>query len=337
MSGSMGRSVRTGAVLALAAAAVLFPWLADRYYVYLVTQAMVLGIAATGLNLVLGYGGMANFGYAAYVGTGAYTAALLGIHWKPLVVPGVAAAALVAMVAAAVAGLVALRTSGISFVMITMAIGQALWGLAYRWVSLTGGDNGLSGVPAPQLWEGLPLTPGGASYYYLVAVALALVLAGMYACARSPFGYCLRALQDSESRARVLGYDTWLYKYLAYVASGAVAGAAGGLNAYLTRFVSPGELSIAASSELFLMTILGGPGTVWGPPLGALAVTLLRAFISAHTNRWVMFLGFIYILVVLLAPRGVAGSLESRMRRWFGLPGALPLASAARSRGSAGR
>src|SRR5262249_19719557 len=184
------------------------------------------------------------------------------------------------------------------------------WGLAFRWVSLTQGDNGISGVPRPEL--GLPWSLSGPLpffYFTLVAALAAWVLLTLLVT--SPFGLGLVGIRESESRMRALGYNVWWHKYLAFVISGTIAGFAGVFWAYYNGFVSPVDTQLVTSVETLLMVALGGPGTLVGPALGAAVIVFLKNFISVYTKRWLLILGAVYIGVILFAPRGVLGALRS--------------------------
>jgi branched-chain amino acid transport system permease protein len=189
--------------------------------------------------------------------------------------------------------------------MITLALGMVIWGLAFRWVTMTGGDNGIAGIPRPDL--GIPISlDDPIVFYYAVLIVFLVALFLLYIFIRSPFGQSLMGIRESESRMRILGYNTWLHKYLAYVVAGSFSGISGILWAYYNGFVSPMDAELtAASFEAFLMVIMGGPGTLVGPALGAGIIVFLKNFLSAYTHRWLLIIGAIYILTILYAPGGV--------------------------------
>ena len=201
-------------------------------------------------------------------------------------------------------GFAALRARGLYFLLITLALGQVLWGAANRWGSLTGGYNGLRGIPEYLQVFGTTLS----AYYTALAVALFLA-AVMYQLVRSPFGLSLEGLRDSETRMRALGYNVWLHKYVAFVFSALFAATAGVMSAYYKGFVSPFDLSIAVSADAILMVILGGTGTLFGSVIGAVIIVGLRNFLSIFMNHWLIVLGLVFILTVFIAPQGVI--------RWF--------------------
>jgi branched-chain amino acid transport system permease protein len=190
------------------------------------------------------------------------------------------------------------------FLMITLAIGMVLWGLSYRWIPVTGGDNGLSGIPSLDVHAGLPFG-GPTAFYYVTLAVFALSAGAMALLVRSPFGLTLRGIRENEGRMKSLGFNTWLHCYLSFIVSGFFASIAGVMWAYYNGFVSPTYLDLTASSELFLMVTLGGPATLVGPVLGAGMIVLLKNVMSAYTARWLMILGTVYIVAILAAPQGI--------------------------------
>jgi branched-chain amino acid transport system permease protein len=297
---------------------VTLPLILPPYYVGLVVKMMVFALFAMSLDLLLGYAGMPSLGHAAYFGMAAYTTGLLALKagWTVwLALPaGIAMAALTSVVF----GLLALRTRGSYFLMITLALSQVLWGIAFGWRSLTGGDDGLPEVPRPDLslpWSMSDNTP----FYYFVLLFFVVGTLVLVRVVASPFGYVLRGIRESETRMLVLGYNVWRYKLVAFVVAAAFAGLAGCLYVYFNRFVSPDYVHVVRSAEVLLMVILGGAGTLIGPAVGATLIVLLENLISTYTERWVTVLGVIYVLVALLAPNGIAGLIAS-LRRQRGGP-----------------
>jgi branched-chain amino acid transport system permease protein len=181
--------------------------------------------------------------------------------------------------------------------MITLALGMVLWGLSYRWITVTGGDNGISGIPR--------VMTGPIQFYEVSLLIFIACTALMMLFVSSPFGFTLKGIRESESRMKSLGVNTWLHCYLSYVIAGGFASVAGVMWAYYNAFVGPTYLDLTASSEVFLMVTLGGPGTLVGPALGAGTIVLLKNVISAYTQRWLMILGAIYIITILGAPQGL--------------------------------
>jgi branched-chain amino acid transport system permease protein len=282
------------------------------YPLTLLTQALIVGILAMSLDLLLGYSGMPSLGHAAYFGVGAYAVAIMTTERQVGLIGCLVVGILLAALTAAVFGLLAIRAAGTYFLMITLALGMVVWGLAFRWVSLTKGDNGISGVPRPTLL-GLELITAVPFFYFcLVSAAVAWVLLGLLVV--SPFGLGLRGIRGSESRMQALGYNVWLHKYVAFVLSGTFAGFAGTLWAYYNGFVSPNDVQLVTSVETLLMVALGGPGTLIGSMLGAGLIVFLKNFVSVYTKRWLLILGGVYIGVILFAPTGIVGALRGRRR-----------------------
>jgi branched-chain amino acid transport system permease protein len=282
------------------------PYILSTYYLGLVIQMMIFALFAMSLDLLLGYTGMASLGHAAYFGLAAYTTGLVALRLNWNVWFALPAGLLLAALTATLFGLLALRTRGSYFLMITLALSQVVWGIAFGWRTLTGGDDGLPDVPRPDLdlpWSLTDTTP----FYYFVLVFAAVGTLLLIRIVASPFGHALRGIRESETRMLALGYNVWRYKLVAFVLAATFAGLAGCLYVYYNRFVSPDYLHVARSAEVLLMVILGGAGTLIGPAIGAALIVLLQNIISGYTERWLIVLGVIYVLVALLAPRGLVG------------------------------
>jgi len=234
----------------------------------------------------------------------AYAVALLSTRYGMDFWTCVLAGLVVGTLVSAVIGLIVSHVRNVYFLMITLAIGMVLWGLSYRWIPVTGGDNGLSGIPPLEVHAGLPFA-GPTAFYYVTLVVFALSAAAMVLIVRSPFGLTLRGIRENEGRMKSLGFNTWLHCYLSFIVSGFFASIAGVMWAYYNGFVSPTYLDLTASSELFLMVTLGGPATLVGPVLGAGMIVLLKNVMSAYTARWLLILGTVYIVAILFAPKGV--------------------------------
>ena len=288
------------------------------YYIGLLTEALILGLFAMSLNLLLGYTGLPSLGHAAYFGAAAYTMALLSLRVTQSCWVSASGGVFVSVVIAALYGLLALRTAGVYFMMIILALAQVLWGIAYGWRTMTGGDDGLPGIARPDLGGLFPWSlQDPANFFTAVLVIFVVVAAALYLVVHSPFGYTLRGIRESESRMDCLGYNVWLHKYVAILIAGGAAGIAGILFAYYHGFVSPAELSLVVSAEGLLMVIVGGAGTLFGPALGAGVVVFLRNIVSAYTERWLLVLGLIYLLVVLFAPHGIVGAIQAKLPHWL--------------------
>jgi branched-chain amino acid transport system permease protein len=289
--------------LALAILAVVTPFLPE-YVCILFIQALIFAILAMGLDVLLGYTGLASLGQAAYFGVGAYTVAILttrcGFGFFPSLILGVLLAAAVA----AIFGLIAIRATGVYFLMLTLALAMVVWGLAHRWNSLTDGDNGISGIPRPELGFDLG---NYINLFYFVLVFFVLCLAALYILTNSPFGRSLVGIREGEERMSMLGYNVWLHKYLAFIVAGTFAGIAGVLWAFYKNFVGPDDLSIDVSVEALLMVALGGPATLVGAAVGAGVIVFLRNYVSIYYSGWPYILGGMYIITILYLPGGLIG------------------------------
>src|SRR3954469_1057066 len=305
-------------LLGVIAALVLIAFIVPRsgsFVVLLATRAMAFAILALSLDILLGFTGLASLGQAAYFGMGAYLTAILvakyhiGLGWDfwLVVVLGILSGAALA----AVFGLFAIRASGTYFLMITLALGQCVWGLAYRWSSMTGGDNGLNLGARPNF--GLNLSDP-VVYFYLVFGFFALSLGLLYLLIRSPFGLSLMGIRERELRMQILGYNVWLHKYLAFIIAGAFGGLSGVLWAYTNGIVTPETLVLTTSVDALLMVVLGGAGTLIGGAIGAAIVFALREYLSTVVPWWQYVLGGIYVLTILYLPTGLMG-VPARLRQ----------------------
>jgi branched-chain amino acid transport system permease protein len=299
-------------LLLAAMAAIAYPLVVRRFYITLAEDVLIYAIFALSLDLLLGYTGLTSFGHAAFLGLGAYTLAFLatrlGVNNLLLTVPLVL---LVSGVAAAVIGFLALRTTGIYFLMVTLAFAQMLFSVAISWTAVTGGSDGLPGVPRPLIGLG-PLSytfSSRASFFYVLLAAFVAVWWLLRTLTHSPFGWTLRGIRENEPRMRALGYHTLRYKLAAFIIGGMLAGLAGLLLTHSAGTASPETLNWTTSGQVLIMLIVGGSGTLPGPVLGALTVRLLRNFISSATDRWETLMGVVFILFVLFARRGLAGLL----------------------------
>jgi len=287
----------------------------DAFVILLITRALILAILAMSLDILLGFTGLPSLGQAAYLGIGAYLTAILatkfnfGLGWSFWVV--VLLGILLAAATAAFFGLFAVRASGVYFLMITLALGQCVWGLAYRWNSMTGGDNGINLPRRPAF--GIQLS-SDVAYFYVVFGFFALSLLMLYVLVKSPFGRSLEGIREREVRMRTLGYNTWLHKYLAFIIAGGFGGLAGVLWAHANGHVSPEDVVLTTSVDALLMVVLGGPGTLVGGAIGAAVVLFLREYLSTLVAWWQYVLGAVYILTILYLPDGLMG-MARRLRR----------------------
>jgi branched-chain amino acid transport system permease protein len=288
----------------------------NSFVVLLATRALVFAILAMSVDILLGFAGMASLGQAAYFSVGAYLTAILatkyqfGLGWDFwLVVP---LAMLLGAATAAFFGLFAVRAAGVYFLMITLALGQCVWGLAYRWHSLTNGDNGINVSTRPNF--GLDLN-NEQTFFFLVFAFFTVTLLALYVLARSPFGRSLEGIRERELRMQVLGYNVWLHKYIAFIIAGAVGGLSGFLWAFTNGLVSPDTVVLTTSVDALLMVVLGGAGTLVGGAIGSAIVFGLREYLSTLVPWWQYVLGGVYVLTILYLPMGLMG-LPARLREW---------------------
>ena len=280
------------------------PLLFSAYWVGLLTQMVILAILAMSLDILLGYTGLPSLGHAAFFGVAAYAVGVLATTYGAGFWVCIVGGLLVGTLLSAAFGLIVSHVRDVYFLMITLALGMVLWGLSFRWIPVTGGDNGISGIPSLAVHAGLPFA-GPVAFYYVALLVFFACAALMALVVRSPFGLALRGIRENEGRMKSLGFNTWLHCYLSYVIAGAFASVSGVVWAYYNGFVSPTYLDLTASSELFLMVTLGGPATLVGPVLGATAIVLLKNVMSAYTARWLLILGIVYIVAIIAAPKGV--------------------------------
>ena len=301
--------------LALAAVAIVVPN-TNSFVILLVTRALAFSILVMSLDILLGYTGLASLGQAAYLGVGAYATAILATKyhfglgwdfWLMLLIGMAFGAAL-----AAVFGLFAIRASGVYFLMITLALGQCVWGLAYRWNSLTGGDNGINMRERPK-FGGIDLANELPFFFVVFAVFCAALLL-MYTLVRSPFGRSLAGIRERELRMQILGYNTWLHKYIAFIIAGAFGGLSGVLWAHTAGIVSPVNVELPTSVDALLMAVLGGSGTLVGGAIGTFIVFGLREFLSTLVPWWQYVLGVVYVATILYLPTGLMG-IPERLRQ----------------------
>lgn len=312
---TMGRRRNILIVIAALLAVLVITPFSGSYVIVLVTHALIFAILAMSVDILLGYTGLPSLGQAAYLGMGGYLTAILatryqfGLDWTfwLVVVLGI----LIAAATAAFFGLFAIRAGGVYFLMITLALGMCVWGLAYRWNSVTGGDNGIVLPPRPEF--GIQLADD-VTYFYVVFGFFAVTLAALHLLVRSPFGRSLVGIRENELRMRILGYNTWLHKYIAFIIAGGFGGLAGVLWAHAHGLVSPEDVILATSVDALLMVVLGGAGTLVGGAIGAGIVVFLREYLSTLVPWWQYVLGGVYVLTILYLPDGLMG-IPERIRR----------------------
>ncbi|MFP3558254.1 branched-chain amino acid ABC transporter permease [Paraburkholderia sp. SIMBA_049] len=286
-------------------------------YTALGTRVVVMALAAMALNFLLGFTGVLSFGHAAYFGLGAYGVGMTIRYLVPSTPLGIAVGIATGTLAAAVIGALIVRLRGVYFAMATIAFGQVFYFIAFRWNSVTGGDDGLSG------WHRIPLHLGqytldilgdDLAFYYFVLVCFAVCVGIMAILLRSPFGRTLLAIRENEKRARFLGLPVEQHMWLSFVISCFFASFAGTLYALLNNFADPHGLRWDQSGVFVIMAVLGGMRSLWGPLIGAAFFVLVQDYISSRTENWMSFIGLLFILVVLFFPRGVLGIRTDKVR-----------------------
>jgi len=297
---------------ALAILATVPFWVGGTFYVNIASQILFYAIFALGVNVLAGYAGLVTLGHAGLFGIAAYAAAKImnAGHGHVTVATGALA---VTLVVAAVFAVLALRGTGLGFVMITVALGQIVWGVAYRWISLTNGDNGISitGRPSPL---GLSLTTP-ARFYWATLIVFVIAVLSMAIFVASPFGASVRGTRDQPRRMNALGYHVWMIRFLAFLFSAFWSGVAGLLYLYYNQFVSPQAVALTASAEALLMVIAGGSATLLGPVAGAGLVVVIKNVASAYIERWNFVLGAIFVAIVVFMPEGLVPGMARLARR----------------------
>lgn len=309
--GGVPASAPRGRVGALWAAIVLLlltavPMLLAPFATTTLTRILVFALFAVSLDLLVGVTGLPSLGHAGYFGAGAYAAGWVSVNVTPEAPFPLLAGLGVGALAAALTGWITVRSHGVFFLMLTLAIGETLQQLADSWETVTGGANGLTGVPAVRV-AGQPLANAGFTYWYVLAVG-AVGFGLVWMVARSPFGMALRGIRDNEPRMRALGYATSWAKYAVFVIAGGVAGLAGSLLIAQQRLVTPADLGFTTASFALLAVIIGGAGSLWGACLGAALVVVVRDAIGPSLDgHGTLLLGLVFVLVVYLFPGGAAG------------------------------
>jgi branched-chain amino acid transport system permease protein len=298
----------------LIVAAALLPLVAGEYYINLASQIIIFAVFAASINLLLGYGGLPTLGHAAYLGVAAYLSAWLQLkmgwtHWSTAPV-----ALLGTTLMACAFGFIALRATGLGFLMLTLALSQVLWGTAYRWVAVTDGDNGLRGLVRPSPF-GFDLNEAMPFYYFTLIIGVVAVWM-MARFVISPFGATLAGTRDQPRRMSALGYDVWMIRWVTFVYSAFWGAVSGLMFVYYHKYIHPVSLSLANSAEGLLAVIAGGSGTLAGPLVGAAIVLLLKNWASAYIERWNMLLGFVFVFIVVFMPEGVVPGVKRLWKRF---------------------
>jgi branched-chain amino acid transport system permease protein len=284
------------------------PFFAGDFYINLASQILIAAVFALSLNLLVGFGGMTSLGHASYLGVAAYISALLTSRYGF----DHGAAALISIsgttAMAACFGIIALRASGLGFLMITLALSQVLWGLAYRMSNVTNGDNGITGLTRPAPFGFSLESP--AAFYWFVLIVSTISFLMMTTFVTSAFGSSLKGVRDQPRRMAALGFNPWLIRWITFIYAGFWGGIAGLLYVYYHKYIHPSSLSTTSSAEALLGVIAGGSGTLGGPAVGAALVLLLKNYASAYIERWNMLLGLVFLFIVLVMPTGIVPGLN---------------------------
>ena len=300
----------------LAALLLLLPLLAGDFYINLASQTLIAAIFALSLNLLVGFGGMTSLGHASYLGVAAYFSALLTSRYGFDHGPAALISILGTVAMAGFFGVIALRATGLGFLMITLALSQVLWGLAYRMASVTNGDNGIAGLSRPSPF-GLSLESPQAFYWFaLIVTVIAFLMMAIFVS--SSFGSSLKGVRDQPRRMAALGFNPWMIRWITFVYAGLWGAVAGLLYVYYNKYIHPTSLSTTSSAEALLGVIAGGSGTLSGPMVGAALVLLLKNYASAYIERWNMLLGLVFLFIVLVMPNGIVPGLRALTQRLRG-------------------
>ena len=300
------RKNRTGLILMTVLIGLLPLFSTNAYIHTLGSLVMIFSVFAISIDILTGYIGLLAIGQSAFFGFGAYTCGycLTKLHWD--FVPSVLMGLLLAGLLSLVFGLITIKTWDNTFFMITIALVQLIWGIAYKATTITGGENGMSGIKRPKFF-GINFS-NSVNFYYLLFIVMVLVIIVAYRFVNSPFGLTVHGIRESRKRMRSLGYNIYAHKLITYVFAGLLSGLAGIMYCLFNRFVSHSDINTMASSTAFLMTLLGGAGSLVGAMIGATIIIILKNVISSMTDRWTMVMGVLYILVVMLSPGGVVGT-----------------------------
>lgn len=299
--GNASPAVTRFTLAALALALLALPLLLPTYYVSVATEILIFAALAMSIDILAGFTGRTPLCHGAIFGTATYVVIYAASGFDLPLPLALVLGVLAATALAAVFGLLAVRTSGVYFLLLTVALGLIVWGICLRWTQVTGGENGIRG----QLRTGILADP--VAVYLLVAGVVAALTYAMWRFVRSPFGLTLRGIKDSESRMASLGYSVPLHLTLAFMVSGFFAGVAGALYAVFNDFVSPSTVQLSQSVEGLLMAILGGVGTLFGSFVGAFLIIALEQAVSLVTERWLMVLGLTFVVIMIFAPEGIVG------------------------------
>ncbi|UFS75692.1 branched-chain amino acid ABC transporter permease [Tardiphaga sp. 37S4] len=303
LAGMTSRALVIAALVVIVAACL--PMVLSSYQVGLATEVLIFGVLAMSIDILAGFAGRTSLGHGAIFGVSTYVVVYATGQAGLSPWTGFALGVLAATAVASIFALLAVRTSGVYFLLLTLALGMIVWGVCLRWTQVTGGENGMRADVRPAALM------NHSAFYWAVLAGAVIVSFAMWRFVRSPFGLTLRGIRDSESRMRSLGYNVPLHLFIGFTVSGIFAGIAGGLYAMFNNFVSPSTVALAQSVEGVLMMIAGGVGTLFGAFVGAAAIIVLENIVSSYTERWLMVLGITFVLIMIFAPEGIIGKLRA--------------------------
>ncbi|MFD1360814.1 branched-chain amino acid ABC transporter permease [Lentibacillus salinarum] len=283
----------------------LAPFFLSLFYIDLLSEILILAIFALGLNILVGYTGLISLGHAAFFGIGGYTAALIAQHFSSNLFMTMGIAILGALLVAGILGVLCIRVNGFYFLMLTLALSQMIYSFIHQSTDLTGGSNGLSGIPSPEI-AGFQFS-NSVLIFYLTVIFFMVVYLLLRMVLNSPFGTVLIGIRENEDRIQSMGYNTGLYKYAAFILAGGIGGIAGAMYTYFNGFIAPSDVYWTMSGNALFMVIIGGAGTMLGPILGAGLIVILETIVSSYTELWMLILGAVFIVFVVFFPKGIVG------------------------------
>lgn len=284
----------------------LVPFFLSLYYVNILTEILIFGVFAISLNILVGQTGLVSLGHAALFGAGAYASGLAAVHLSSNVFITIGIGMFIALLLALMIGFISTKAHGFYFLMLTLACSQMFYSIVYQWTDVTGGSNGLSGIPAPSLFTNVELSNQVLIYYFILGVVAILIFI-ISRLLNSPLGYVFMGIKENEERMKSIGYNTSFFKNLSFMIAGTLGGLAGSLYVIFNGFISPNDVYWTMSGSVLIMVLIGGAGTLWGPVIGAAFIVALETIISSYTENWMMMIGAAFILFVIFAPNGIAG------------------------------
>lgn len=291
------------------------PFVLSLFHLNLLSEILILAIFALSLNVLVGYTGLVSLGHAAFFGVGAYTAGLVAQNLSANLFVTVGLAILLSLLVAAIIGAFCMKVSGFYFLMLTLAFSQMIYSFIFQSTNLTGGSNGLSGIPRPTI--GWLQFSNSVLIFYLVLCVFMTTYIALRIVVKSPFGQVLIGIRENETRVKSMGYNTNFYKYIAFVLAGGLGGVAGSLYTYFNGFIAPSDVYWTMSGAVLIMVLIGGAGTMLGPVLGAALIVALETVVSTYTNLWMLFVGIVFIIFVIFFPKGIVGIGQSIYQKYL--------------------